>query len=76
MFIKIREWRTQRAKKTVLNRIRKHAAALGHDLSMLSDDDLEKGINKAAIAMYQAGIAADEAAKAFRLLAAAFKKLP
>lgn len=76
MLIRIREWRLKRSKKAALERIRKHAAALGHDLSMLSDEDLEKGINKAAIAMSQAGIAADEAAKAFRLLAAAFKKLP
>lgn len=76
MLIKIKEWRMERSKKAALKRIRKHAAALGRDLSIFSDDELEKGINKAAIVMTQAGIAADEAAKAFRLLAAAFRKLP
>lgn len=69
MLIRIREWRLKHSKKVALQRIRKHSAVLGHDLSQLSDEALEKGIGRAAVVFSQAGVSADEAAKAFRLVA-------
>lgn len=75
MLIKIREWILQWRKRTAINRFRKHSAALGYDLSHLSDDDLEKGVNKAATTLSQSGMTFAEAAKVFRHLGQAAQKM-
>jgi hypothetical protein len=75
MLIQIKEWILQQRKRAAISRFRKHSAALGYDLSHLSDDELEQGVNKAATTISQFGITIAGAGKVFRRLGLAAQKM-
>lgn len=75
MLTQIREWILQRRRRAAISRFRKNSAALGYDLSHLSDEELEQGINKTAATVSQLGMTIAEAGKVFRRLGLAAQKM-
>ena len=76
MIQRFNKWREARARKLAINRIRMLAYGLGQDLSKLSDEDIEEGVNQAALAFSKCGwVSLETAEKAFRLIGSAFKDI-
>ena len=75
MAINIHEHLTSRPAKWIINRIRKQALSMGHDLSGLTDEQLAACVAKSGSAIAKNGLSAAEAKEAFRLLASAIKNI-
>jgi hypothetical protein len=73
--IKIKDWIKSTTKKHFIKSIRRQSTLMGHDLSYLTDEQLEAEIAKAGIAFSNAGIEAAEATKVFRKLTAAIQSI-